>query len=105
MDIHPQEAYFYSRKWDHEMDTVLVDMIMRMKGETGWVLKEFPCYFHMIAAYQILEKTAVLLTEEEVSDRLAVMHCRYRTFKDMLTQVGTVWDLPSKSVIAADSVW
>ncbi|KAL1546014.1 hypothetical protein AAHA92_22673 [Salvia divinorum] len=105
MDIPLQEAYFYSGKWNHEMDTILVDTIMRMKGEMQWVLKVFPCYFHMIAADQIQEKTAVVLTEDDISDRLEVLHCRFRTFKNMVRETGVVWDLPSERVIAADYVW
>ncbi|KAL1560316.1 hypothetical protein AAHA92_10538 [Salvia divinorum] len=56
MNFSPQAMYLYKGKWTLEVDTILVDTLLRLKQETGWILKEFPSYFLLTAAKEIEEK-------------------------------------------------
>ncbi|KAL1563824.1 hypothetical protein AAHA92_06247 [Salvia divinorum] len=105
MNIPPQEMFLYKGKWTLKIETILVDTIIRLKEETGWVLKEFPSYFMLTAGKEIESMTAVLFTVEEVAVRVEMLLLRYPTFKKLVTQDGVHWDLPTKCVIAAECVW
>ncbi|KAL1568815.1 hypothetical protein AAHA92_00376 [Salvia divinorum] len=83
MNFPPQYMFFYKGKWTPEMDTILVDTLLRLKGEAGWILEEFPSYFLLTAGKEIEEKEHVLLYEIELSN----------------------WDFRTKSVIAPEAVW
>ncbi|KAL1563323.1 hypothetical protein AAHA92_05805 [Salvia divinorum] len=105
MNFPPQYMFFYKGKWTPEMDTILVDTLLRLKGETSWILEEFPSYFLLTAAKEIEEKEHVLLYEIELSNRVEALHTRYLAFKDLLAQKGAYWDFRTKSVIAPEAAW
>ncbi|KAL1544125.1 hypothetical protein AAHA92_21020 [Salvia divinorum] len=105
MNIPHQAWFLYKGKWFSKIDTILVDTIIRLKGETGWILKEFPSYFLSTSAKEINSKSVVQFTEVELATRIEAMHVRYWTFKEVLGQEGAYWDFSSKCVIADDCVW
>ncbi|KAL1567603.1 hypothetical protein AAHA92_03066 [Salvia divinorum] len=105
MNIPLQPHFLYKENWTLEIDTILVDTIIRLKEETGWTLQEFPNYFLMTATREIKAKLAVHFNEAELRARLKVLCLRYRTFKEVLRHKGTYWDMDAKCVDAADCVW
>ncbi|KAL1558481.1 hypothetical protein AAHA92_08940 [Salvia divinorum] len=104
MNFPLRYMFFYKGKWTPEMDTILVDTLLRLKGETGWILEEFPSYFLLIAGKEIEEKEHMLLYDIELSNRVEALHTRYRTFKDLWRVRGAYWDFRTKSVIAPEAV-
>ncbi|KAL1536837.1 hypothetical protein AAHA92_29420 [Salvia divinorum] len=105
MNLPPQATFLYEGLWTQEIDTTLVDTLVRLKRETGWLLKEFPSYFLLTAGQEIRDIFGVLFNEEELSGRVETLHARYKTFKEVLAQPGAHWDFPTKSVIAPDIMW
>ncbi|KAL1549623.1 hypothetical protein AAHA92_17703 [Salvia divinorum] len=105
MNIPLQLCFLYKKCWTPEIDTVLVDTIVRLKDQTKWVLTEFPNYFFFTAAKEIKNLRGTCFTEDELRKRVKFMQVRYQTFKEIINHEGAFWDMPSKSVIVADDVW
>ncbi|KAG6396875.1 hypothetical protein SASPL_143033 [Salvia splendens] len=105
MNIPPQASFLYNGAWSPETDTILVDTLLRLKREMGWVLKEFPIYFLITAGREIEKRFGVRFLEEELSARVQALHTRYLTFKEVVRQPGARWDFPTKSVTAPENVW
>lgn len=105
MNIPPQASYLYAGKWTLESDAILCESLVKLKKETGWLIKQFPSYFLATAGKQIEEKLGVQFDEFELIDRVDSLHTRYLTFKEVCRQKGVQWVPEIRSVIAPDCLW
>ena len=105
MIIPPQAVYLYFGNWTPEIDELVLDMIIKLKGETQWMLDEFPSWFLMTAQREVLSKTNILFTEPELKQRLDFMKLRYTTFKALSRTHGAYYDVQAEFVRANDEVW
>lgn len=98
-------AYYYTGKWSAVCDDALVKCLVTLKSETNWTLKHFPSWFLLTAQRQIDRHVGVFISEAELSQRVELLHTRYKTFKAVVRTHGAHWDMPNKYVRASDDLW
>ncbi|KAL1563230.1 hypothetical protein AAHA92_05720 [Salvia divinorum] len=84
MNLPPLATFLYEGLWTLEIDTTFVDTLVRLKHETGCLLKEFPSYFLLTVGQEIRDIFSVRFNEEELSACVKTLHARYKTFKEVL---------------------
>lgn len=105
MDIPPQNAFLYQGKWSPMIDNILIDTIMKLKGETKCTLDAFPSWFMMTATRRIESDTGVVCSEVELMERVDVLRTHYFTFRSLGRRRDAHWEQSTKSIIADDRVW
>ncbi|KAL1546424.1 hypothetical protein AAHA92_23024 [Salvia divinorum] len=105
INLSHQAAFLYKGDWSPSCDTIFVDCLISLKGETHWTRSVFPSWFLLTAAEEIKNNVGVIFSEIDLKDHVEVLRTRYHTFKDVLRHRGAFWDMPTKFVIAPDEVW
>ena len=59
----------------------------------------------MTAAQELQTTTGVVVSEEELAERMVFMHRRYRVFKAVVVTFHAQWDQVNKIVVASDDLW
>ena len=92
MDSPLQSSFLYRGKWKHEIDTIILTTMVRLKKEYGCEGSVFPSHFIFEAQSMVEYHFGVTFEWFEIVDRLHFLEQRYRTFKELLGIAGTYWN-------------
>ncbi|KAG6384321.1 hypothetical protein SASPL_113448 [Salvia splendens] len=105
MDSPLQSSFLYRGTWKHEIDTIILSTMARLKKDYGCEGSVFPSHFIFEAQSVVEYHFGVTFEWWEIVDRLHFLEQRYRTFKELLGIAGTYWDQPSNKIIVSANTW
>lgn len=104
-DLPLQSSFLYRGKWSHEIDSIILDTLLRLKKEYACEGSVFPSHF-IFEAQSLVEHNFGLIFEWwELVDRIHFLEQRYTTFNQLIHLEGTLWNEETNEVIVSGNTW
>ncbi|XP_058008906.1 uncharacterized protein At2g29880-like [Hevea brasiliensis] len=91
--------------WTEEMDHCLTELLLEQVLLGNRLAKNFKAAAYTAALTVLNKKFALVLTKENIRNRLKTWRKQYGLVKELLSHSGFEWDERQKMVVASDSKW
>lgn len=105
-DVLPhQSSFLYQTNWNHEIDTMILQILIRLKQESGCEGTVFPSHFIFEVKSVIENELGQSFEWYELVDRIHFLERRYKTFDELVHLEGTYWNPVTNTVIVTTNTW
>ncbi|KAF2291812.1 hypothetical protein GH714_035703 [Hevea brasiliensis] len=91
--------------WTEEMDHCLTELLLEQVLLGNRLAKNFKAAAYTAALTVLNKKFALVLTKENIRNRLKTWRKQYGLVKELLSHSGFEWDERQKMVVSSDSKW
>ncbi|KAG6390932.1 hypothetical protein SASPL_148677 [Salvia splendens] len=98
-NIPNKSSFLYNSIWTHEMDSVLLGTLIRLKLAAGCKGFVFPSHFISKAKLAIENQVGLVAEWYDLVNRLHFLEKRYNTFDEIVSLEGTYWNATTNTVI------
>ncbi|KAL1544644.1 hypothetical protein AAHA92_21466 [Salvia divinorum] len=100
-NIPLQSSFLYESNWSHEIGSLILGTMIRLKCATGCEGTVFSSHFIFEAKSAIEYQLGYSFEWFELVDRLHFLEKRYKTFSEPVRLEGTYWDAPTNTIIVS----